>query len=163
MGMITEQEIRRDALSFLRDNTTAVIGTSHDDVPRASTLYFINDDDFTFYFITKANTSTGSNLLHNPHAAIVVGTGPEHITVQANGACLPVIDEAEKEALFQRFQSMFDKEGVKVKPIDEVYRYKDKEKIIFKLTPSEVAFLNLDSSKYKDTIADNYMYLNLKD
>jgi len=159
--MITEAKVGEDAQSFLKDNITAVVATSAGDVPRAATVYFLVDEKFNFYFITKSNTGAGENLSINPKAAIVVGTGPEHITVQASGECLAVTEGDEKERVMERFSEMFAREFIKTRPIADVYRYMDKDNILYRLTPKEVGFLNLDSTKYPDSQADNYMYITL--
>lgn len=156
--MFNKDQAKADALKFLKENITAVIATSQGVSPQASTVYYLIDDDFNFYFTTKDGTGSCENIKNNWNVAVVVGTGPEHITVQAKGIA-EVVEGEKRDEILQKFADMFAKEFVKIRPIEDVYRYKGKEKVVIKITPRELSFLNLDSSTHKDSIADNYMYL----
>lgn len=45
--MIDKTQFKTDALAFLKENITAVIATSFNDEPLASTVYYYIDDNFT--------------------------------------------------------------------------------------------------------------------
>jgi uncharacterized protein YhbP (UPF0306 family) len=156
--MLTKEEIKADALKFLNESSTCVVATTDGMSPRAATVYYVVDSDFNFYFITKPNTSHAKNIAANPNVALVVGTGPEHITVQVKGTA-SVIEGEECDRAVGCLMDMFARESVKTRPVVDVYKFKDKEEVVIKVVPSELSYLNLDSSIHKESIADNYMYL----
>ncbi len=158
--MLTKKEYREDALKFLRENTTAVIATSFNDQPRASTVYYWVDDEFNFYFITKKNTSKYINIEMNPQAAVVVGTGPEHITVQAHGSAELISDEQDILEVIEILTTIRAREHIKIWPIEEIEKFKDRSKLVFKIIPEEVSYMNLDSSSHPDSISDDYIQIH---
>ncbi|MFA6050834.1 MAG: pyridoxamine 5'-phosphate oxidase family protein [Candidatus Paceibacterota bacterium] len=156
--MLTKEQAKADALKFLNENITAVIATSQGVSPQASTVYYLVDNDFNFYFTTKDNSGSCENIKNNWNVAVVVGTGPQHITVQARGIA-EILEGEKREEMIQKFMDMFARELVKVRPIEDVYKFKDRDKVVIKITPRELSYLNLDSSTHKESIVDNYMYL----
>ena len=155
--MTNKDQIRLDALRFLQENSTAVIATSFKDDPKASTVYYHVDDDFNFYFVTKRNTSKYMNAEMNPKAAIVVGTGPEHISVQAHGRVELIVNDDEKNRIMNMLVGKQKLKGVRLWPIEELKNLKDGYKVLFKIIPNELLYMNLDSSKHPETITDDYM------
>ena len=74
------------ALNFLKDRKTAVVATaSRSGEPQAATLFYAIDDNFTFNFIVDNKSRKFKNLKENPHIAIVVGSGPNIVTIQCGG------------------------------------------------------------------------------
>lgn len=155
--MLTREEYRKDALAFLWENTTAVIATSFNDEPKASTVYFWVDNEFTFYFVTKRNTSKYINIEMNPRAAIVVGTGPEHITVQAHGNAEIITDDEDRQEILDILTNIRTKENIQIWPIEEMEKFKDRNYVVFKIIPDNVTFMNLDSSKHPNSITTDYV------
>jgi|SRR3989344_6766911 len=157
--MPSKEQIKIDALKFLRENITAVVATSFNDEPRASTVYYFVDDDFIFYFITKRNTSKYLNIEMNPIAAFVVGTGPEHITVQAVGRAEIVVGDEDVERIAKELMEIRAREHIKMWPIEELYKFKDRNKVIFKMTPDKMFYMNIDSGAHPETVSDDYMQI----
>lgn len=150
-------KFREDALAFLKENYTTVIATSFNDEPRASTIYYYIDDEFNFYFITKRNTSKYINIEMNPRAAIVVGTGPDHITVQAHGSVELVLEDAEKEKILGRFVEIGKHNNIEAWPIEDLDKFKDRNTIFCKIKPKQVVYMNLDSKKYPNSHSEEYV------
>lgn len=148
--------IKNDALTFLRENSTAVVATSFNDEPRASTVYYFVDDDFNFYFVTIRNTAKYMNIHLNPKAAIVVGTGPEHISVQAHGIAVPVLDETERKRILHEFSELRAHEHIKLWPIEEMHNFKDRNKEVFKVMPQALHYMNLDSVLHPQSLSDEF-------
>ncbi len=155
--MVNTEQAKADALAFLRENTTAVIATSFNDEPRASTVYYYVDNDFNFYFITKQNTGKYINIQMNPRAAVVVGTGPEHITVQATGLVELINDETKKQEIIDELTNIREREHVKIVPIEEIPKFEGRHQIVFKIHSKQVMFMNLDSSRFPHSITEDYM------
>ncbi len=155
--MINIAQAKDDALKFLKEGSTAVVATSFQDKPRASTVYYFVDDEFNFYFATKRNTSKYINAEMNPRAAVVVGTGPEHISVQAYGQVELIVNEQERERVIGLLVGGQNLKGVTIWPIDELKNLRYGQKVIFKIIPEEMYYMNLDSSKHEETTSDDYM------
>jgi general stress protein 26 len=146
-----------DVIRFLQENSTAVVATAYKNDPKVSTVYFVSDDDLNFYFATKRKTSKYINASLNPKASVVVGTGPEHISVQAHGEIELVVNEVEYERVINLLVGKQNLKGVKVWPIDELKNYRDSHKVIFKIIPDELFFMNLDAEKHKDSQSDKFI------
>lgn len=155
--MPNQMKIRDDVYKFLQQNSTAVVATSYKNDPRASTVYFHVDDEFNFYFVTKRKTSKYINAEMNPNVAIVVGTGPEHISVQVHGKIELIVNDEEKDRILNLIVGKQKLMGVKLWPIDELKNLEESHKVVFKVVPDEMFFMNLDSSTYRDTINDVHM------
>lgn len=155
--MENKEQIRLDALKFLQENSTAVIATSFKDDPRASTVYYSIDNDFNFYFITKRKTNKYFNAELNPKVALVVGFGPEHISVQAHGTVELIVDEEDRDRIANLIVGRQNLKGVTVWPIDEMENLKNGEKVIFKIIPDELVYMNIDGFSHSDTISNEYM------
>lgn len=157
--MPRDEQARIDAKHFLKENIIAVIATSRHGEPRASTVYYYMDDYFNFYFITKQNSGKYASiqLEMNTKAAIVVGTGPEYITVQAHGTTELVADDTERNRILGIFAAIRDRSHITALPIDMMENLKDGEKIVFKLVPDQILFMNMNSRKYPGSISDDYV------
>jgi nitroimidazol reductase NimA-like FMN-containing flavoprotein (pyridoxamine 5'-phosphate oxidase superfamily) len=157
--MPTKEQSKADALRFLKDTITAVLATSFNDEPHAATVYYYVDDQFNFYFLTKRNTSKYFNAELNPRAAVVVGTGPDHITVQVSGTMKLIVDEAEKNGIVETFIERLSHNKVTVWPIEDIQKFKDRHIVAYKLVPKKLSYLNLDSKKYPDSINNEAIHI----
>lgn len=153
--MISKEISKKDALNFLIANSTAVLATSHTNIPFASTIYYFVDKDLNFFFLTKANASKYLNISQNANVAIVVGTGPKHISVQASGKADFVFDEKRAEIILE-FMNLMERNFVKEWPIKDMEKFKDRSTVVFKVTPEFLQFMNLDDEKYPDSISTEY-------
>lgn len=149
-----KEELKKDVLKFLQENSTAVVATSYKNHPRVSTVYFFVDYDFNFYFATKRKTSKYINISLNPEVSFVVGTGPEHISVQAHGTADLVVNEEERQKILDLLVGKQNLKNVKLWPIDELIHLKDSYKVLFKVVPEELFYMNMDSHKHKDSISN---------
>jgi uncharacterized pyridoxamine 5'-phosphate oxidase family protein len=152
--MMDKETIKKDVYKFLQENSTAVVATSFKDTPKAATVYFVVDEALNFYFITKRKTSKYLNAELNPNIAIVVGTGPEHITVQAGGRAELIVDSVEKERIMNLVVGKQRLMGVKLWPIDELKNLSESHKVVFKFITEELYYMNLDSKRHPETISD---------
>lgn len=155
--MIDNKELKEDVLNFLQENSTAIVATVFKNRPRVSTVYFFVDDEFNFYFATKRKTSKYINISINPEVAVVVGTGPEHISVQAHGTADLIVNEEEKERLINMLVGKQNLKGVKLWPIDELKNLKDSYKVLFKVVPDELVYMNMDSQKHSGTVSNDFV------
>lgn len=79
---------------FLRHNPIGVLSTvSPSGEPWGAAVYYVADEDFNFYFVTKAETAKYHNLDSNPKAALTVADAASQTTVQAAGTVSKVPPE----------------------------------------------------------------------
>lgn len=151
------KKVREDVIRFLQQNSTAALATSFKDDPKVSTVYFVSDDELNFYFVTKRKTSKYLNASLNPKASFVVGVGPEHISVQAHGRIDIIVNEAEKDRVTNLLVGKQNLMGVRLWPIDEIGRFDGSHKVLFKVVPDELFYMNLDDEEYKESISDDFI------
>lgn len=83
---------------FLKRHPMGVLSTvSPGGEPWGAAIYYVADQDFNFYFVTRAETSKFQNLDATPLAALTVADPVSQITVQAAGTVskVPVRDYAD--------------------------------------------------------------------
>jgi uncharacterized protein YhbP (UPF0306 family) len=147
--------LEEDTYDFLRDGHTAVVATCLDSTPHATTVYYDIDKDFNFYYLTKRNTQKNIQTAFNPRVSLVVGTGPEHITVQARGRA-EVLTDLEKEEAIDRMILRYTEIGVSKLPIQYMENLKDQAVVAYKVIPSEIMFMNMDCEKYRRSMSHSY-------
>ncbi|MFZ2523586.1 MAG: pyridoxamine 5'-phosphate oxidase family protein [Minisyncoccia bacterium] len=149
-----EKKIRDDVVRFLKENSVIVVATSYKDNPKVSPVYFVSDDDLNFYFATKRKTEKYIDASLNSRVAFVVGVGPEHISVQGHGRIEMVVNEGERERIVGLLTGKQNLLGIIKRPIDELVGLRESYKVVFKIVPDEMYFMNLDSRKHSETISD---------
>ena len=152
MSELSQGEIKKKALEFLRENRWAVLATStKGGQPHAVTMNYYVDDDFTFYFISIAETKKLGNLRDNHKAALVVGFGPSPITIQGEGQ-VEIREENDKE-LFYKISGTYSPEDFTKWPILRIARGIFTT-IIFK--PIYLVWLNLDEEGHPETFSEQF-------
>jgi len=146
--MPTIQEVKNSTLQFLQTQETAVVGTvSKEGIPQVATVYYVIDDDFTFYIVTHLQSSKAKNLRDNNHVALVVGFGPNLKTVQAGGVA-EVMEDWRTGTLYRKkvMLHMIEKveRDMKEWPIMRLSR--GEEFTVLKIIPQWMTYLNLDES-----------------
>jgi uncharacterized pyridoxamine 5'-phosphate oxidase family protein len=147
--------LEKDTLKFLKDNLTAFVATCFEGMPHGSVVYFDVDEYFRFYYLTKTNTQKNIQAAFNPNVAIVVGSGPERISVRVRGKAEVLTGEDRQEALNQ-MSERFSKNNIKNLPIHVMKSLKDKSMVAYRIVPEELVFMNLDSKKYPKSQSDVY-------
>lgn len=164
---IEENHITKEALKFLKNNFTASVATSHKNIPYVSVMYYVADDNFNFYFLTRRSTDKYLNLRENKNIAIVVGTGPKQISLKARGHAEILTGQAKRKIRDLLFFTLKDK-GVKSWPIKKMPYFKESGEgetnhdIVFCFKPQHISFMNLDDKKYPKSISENFHFINQK-
>lgn len=92
-----------NALEFLKHRHMGILSTvSADGKPWGSAINYIVDDDFTFYFVTRAETYKYQNLEANPYVALTIADEASQTTVQLSGEVSPLPHEDYLEVVFKR-------------------------------------------------------------
>lgn len=87
---------------FLESNPVAALATADvHGIPYASTIYFVVDKDFNFFFVTKQETQKYKNLTDNKHAALTIHDTENQTTVQVTGSVKLIND-------INRFMDIYD-------------------------------------------------------
>ena len=124
---------------------------SADGSPWGAAIFFYVDEDFNFYFVTRANTKKHHNIQANPKAAITVAHGASQTTVQTSGNITEVPAEEYMNIIFDKLAAVRpDSEGTWVPPIAKIH---EGNYIPLKLTPSKLQYANY-SAKTLDPNAD---------
>ena len=156
--METSSKVKEEVLSFLKRNNTAVIATIQKGKPQASTIHYIVDDEWNIYFLTHRNTSKYVNISSNEQVAVVVGTGPKHITVQAMGIAIICAGE-EMKRISRQFETLKESPSLQHWPVNEMAKFRDKNPVVFKFEPIELSFMNLDDDDYPYSKSVGYYHV----
>ncbi len=81
--------------TFLHHHPMGILSTiTKDGKPWGSAIYFVADEDFNFYFVTRVETFKYENLDKTPFAALTIAGSDTPTTVQVSGKIseLPVGD-----------------------------------------------------------------------
>ena len=77
---------------------------SSDGTPWGSAVYFVVDNDFKFYFVTRTGTLKFENVEANPKAALTIADSASQVTVQLTGT-------VSRVPVKEYFDVIFDKLG----------------------------------------------------
>jgi uncharacterized pyridoxamine 5'-phosphate oxidase family protein len=103
---------REEVLRFLRSHHMGVLSTvSQDGKPWGAAIYFLVDDELTFYFVTRAETYKYKNLEDNPYVALTIADEPGQTTVQLAGKVTPLPFEHYQEIVFREMPKQIKPEG----------------------------------------------------
>jgi len=134
--------------AFLRHHPMGVLSTvSVDGTPWGAAVYYVADEDFNFYFVTRAETIKYQNLDQNPVAALTIADADSQTTVQLSGRIskVPVHD----------YMDVFFDKLAKLRPEGQHHWAPPLEKIHkgnympLRLTPTRLQFAD-----YKDIKSD---------
>lgn len=137
---------------FLRHHPMGVLSTvTADGEPWGAAIYYVADENFNFYFVTRVGTSKYHNLDKTPLAALTVADAASQTTVQAMGTVskVPVKDYAD---------IVFDKLA-KLRPKDDLHwspplsKLHEGNYMPLRLTPSKLNYADYKHIKH-DTHAD---------
>jgi general stress protein 26 len=89
--------------NFLRQHHMGILSTvATDGKPWGSAIYFVVDEKFTFYFVTRADTYKYQNLESNPYVALTIADDASQTTVQLAGTISPLPHEDYLDVVFRR-------------------------------------------------------------
>jgi nitroimidazol reductase NimA-like FMN-containing flavoprotein (pyridoxamine 5'-phosphate oxidase superfamily) len=97
---------------FLKRNPLGVLSTvSPGGEPWGGAIYYVADEDFNFYFVTRTNTAKYHNLDKSPMAALTVADPASQTTVQASGKVSKVPVEDYMDIVFDKLARTRSKGG----------------------------------------------------
>lgn len=138
--------------AFLKHNPMAVLSTvTPDGIPWGSAIYYVSDEDFNFYFVTRVETQKYKNIDNSPVAAITVADNDSQTTVQVTGTIsqLPVKDYME--VIFEKLASIRPKNNLQwTPPLTKIH---EGNYMPLKLTPTKLQYADFSHMK-SDIYAD---------
>lgn len=126
---------------------------SADGRPWGSAVYFIADEDFNFYFVTKADTFKYKNLENQPMAALTIADEPSQTTVQVSGSVAAVPVDQEFDIIFRKLEANRPKNDNEWVP--PVYKIHKGNYMVLCLTPEKLQFA--DYRHFKTDIHHDYI------
>lgn len=131
---------------FLKRNPLGVLSTvSRDGEPWGAAVYYVADEDFNFYFVTRTKTAKYHNLDKTPLAALTVADPTSRTTVQASGRASKVPVEDYMDIVFNKL--------AKAKPKDDPHWTPPIEKLRggdympYRLTPRKLHYADYKREK----------------
>ena len=89
--------LRASALDFLKAHDAGVLATvSPDGNPHASIVYYVADDLFNIYFLTKLGSRKYTGILSHPVVAFTIGRQDVPQTLQIEGVAVELTNDDEK-------------------------------------------------------------------
>lgn len=90
---------RAEALTFLKSQSAGVLATvASDGKPHASAVFYVADDNFNLYFLTKLHSRKYEAMQAQPSVAFTIGRLDVPQTLQIEGMAVELRDDQEKGA-----------------------------------------------------------------
>lgn len=142
MDASSYDQIKADAISFLKENFVMELATASDNKPAVAPVVYLIDEAFNFYFVTYRASRKAQNLIQNPQCSFTIWQFLQK-SIQADGTAQVVEDEAKKEWVMDAFADTTTRYTDFWAPI---FRIKGGDYCIFKITPTHMSILDLTRS-----------------
>lgn len=127
------------AYQFLKDINIAVLATSSENKPLASTMYYVVDNELNIYFITKDSTTKYTQINTNPNVSVVVTNRELVQTIQIMGIASTITDiPAKMSIIHQMSQANVKKKWLHWPP--PISKVENGEMVVVKVTPNWMRF-----------------------
>lgn len=136
--------------SFLKQHPLGVLSTiTTDGTPWGSAIYYVADESFHFYFVTRVETIQFQNLDKNPQAAVTVADNDSQTTVQASGIISKVAAREYLNNIFDRLTTSRDEDDQYWVP--PASKFDTAHFVPLCLTPTWLQYANFKQSKSSKT------------
>lgn len=145
---------RETALSFLENHPLCTLSThAADGSIDTATVYFSCDSTFTLYFVTKEDTRKAHNLAANQQITATIADETVLLLAEIKGTATPLQDYDEVASAVTAIQKIVidRKADYWVPPIAQL---EDGPYIVYKITPTQVRFLQFDHLAASHAIAE---------
>jgi uncharacterized pyridoxamine 5'-phosphate oxidase family protein len=138
--------IKDQALVFLWEHPMGVLSTvSPDGKPWGSAIYYVVDEDFNFFFITRSETFKYQNLDKTPFAALTIADSDSQTTVQVAGKISQVPVEDYQDIVFDKLAKIKPKDDINwMPPLMKIHKG---NYMPLRLTPTKLQFANYKEMK----------------
>lgn len=136
---MTDSHKHQKVHTFLRHHRMGVLSTvGPDGTPWGAAVYFVADEDFRFYFVTRAGTLKYQNIDNSPLAAFTVADAESQTTVQASGTVTQVPVKEYADVVFNKLAKVRPKDDPAwAPPIDKL---REGNYVPLCLTPSKLQY-----------------------
>jgi general stress protein 26 len=143
---MSEQITKPQVLSFLKSVAIMSLSATNEDKPLSTILLFAVDNNFNFYFVTRAETYKAKTIINNPKVSLSVW---EHkkMLVQVDGVAKQIKNPTE-------IDNALDIIVAATEPMKDfwppVVRFKGQgDYVIFKIKPTWVRALNITNNSIR--------------
>ena len=133
---------KNSARLFLRNHPLGTLATMGEDgMPQLAAVYFLPEDDFTCFFVTKESTRKYANISRQPIATFLSFDESALVSIELTGSVALVTDLAEVAKAITAFQKLAETRsaGYWVPPVSKVA---GSQFVVCKLVPTMVNFNN---------------------
>jgi general stress protein 26 len=146
---------KKRAQEFLHDHPLGVLSTTGENgKPWGSAVYFVTDEDFNFFFVTREKTKKFQNIHANAHVALTVADGKTQTTVQAAGTITKVPSRDIVDVVFKKLASIRPQDDINWAP--PVIKVHQGDWMVLKLSPNYAQFAEF--KQQKTDIGESYIY-----
>lgn len=140
------QETQATVQDFLKQHPMAVLSTvAEDGSPWGSAIYCVADEDYNFFFVTRADTRKYRSLEQNPQAALTIADTDSQFTVQVTGVVSKVPARDTVDVVFKKLAAIKPKGDVEwIPPVIKIHKG---DWMILKLTPTLLQFADYKAQK----------------
>lgn len=145
---MSKVEEHQEVAKFLQRVHTGILSTvDTDGKPWGSAVYFVIDDDFNTYFVTRVGTKKYQNILAHPDIALTVVDSDSQTTVQIAGPVSKLPAHEYKDIVFDKLASLRPKHHENwAPPIEKVHQG---DYIALKISPTTLQYSDY-SKAYTD-------------
>lgn len=145
---------KQKAQDFLKNHPMGVLSTvSEKSKPWGAAIYFVTDENFNFFFVTREKTQKFKNIEARPIVAITVADPETQTTVQASGTISKVPSKEIIDIVFKKLASIKPKGDINwIPPVIKVHQG---DWMILQISPDYVQFA--DYKLRKTEINDSYI------
>lgn len=145
---------RAKALAFLRKHPMGILSTvSSDNTPWGSAIYYVAEDDFACYFVTRSESQKFKNIDQNPAVALTVADEPTQTTVQIAGRLQKVPAREVIDVVFKKLAHIKPPHDIDWLP--PVIKVHEGDWMVLELTPTHVQYA--DYRQNKKEVSDSYI------
>jgi general stress protein 26 len=143
------EETKKMVLDFLHqdEDMLGVVSTiSSDNKPESAFVYYSFDEDLNIYFMTRANSRKGQNILENKNVAYAIVSRNPPQTLQLDGEASFVDEKEMQKKLFKELVE-FASKNYFASPIAQM---QSSELVFIKITPHWMRFGNFEARRHGD-------------
>lgn len=139
---------------FLKHHPMGVLSTtSEDNKPWGAAIYYVADEDFNFFFATRAKTLKYENISNNPSVALTIADEASQTTVQVAGNISRVPAEDYMDIVFDKLASIKPKDDRHWTP--PMTKIHSGDYMVMKLTPTKLHYA--DYEQFNPDVTHNYI------
>lgn len=147
---------KESVYSYLQSHAVGVLSTiSAENLPDASPIYFVTDNELNFFFLTKSHLKKSLDIDNNNHAALTVVDAASLITIQATGT----VKEVENPEMYEKLAEVNAQEKGGLHwppPLHKLHHSGDL--LMYQLTPDWLRVADFSESEDETNITNDVFH-----